>query len=138
MEPASDVVLYDGECGMCDRSVSFVLAHDRAAVFRFAALQGPWAQALLRRHRRPSTEFSTMLVATADGRVLERSRAAFHVLRRLGGPWRVLALLRFLPRTLTDWAYDQVAKRRMAIFGRLDACRIPRPEERARFVDELG
>jgi predicted DCC family thiol-disulfide oxidoreductase YuxK len=135
-EPApTDVLLYDGECGMCDRAVSFVLPRDRQARFRFAPLQGPWAQDLLTRLGRPTAAFDTMLVATRDGHLLERSAAIFHVLRGLGGGWRLLALARFLPRGLTDWAYDQIARRRLSFFGKLDTCRIPAPAERARFLD---
>jgi predicted DCC family thiol-disulfide oxidoreductase YuxK len=138
MSGAGDVILYDGECGMCDRAVAFILPRDRQQIFRFAALQGPWAQALLRRLRRPTAAFDTMLVATAEDRVLERSAAIFYVLRRLGGVWGLVALFRFLPRVLTDWVYDQIAKRRLRFFGRLATCRIPSASERTRFVDEIA
>jgi predicted DCC family thiol-disulfide oxidoreductase YuxK len=60
------------------------------------------------------------------------------VLRGLGWPWRVLSWLRFLPRPLTNWGYDFIAKRRLKFFGRLETCRIPTPAERARFIDDVA
>lgn len=130
----ADVVIYDGVCGLCDRFVSFAIPRDRAAHFRFAPQQGAWARELLARHGVAELAASTVFVASADGRLLRRSAAAFYVLARLTWPWKLVALLRLLPRRLTDAAYDQIARRRLRLFGRLPACRLPGPAERARFI----
>ncbi|HEY0709043.1 MAG TPA: DUF393 domain-containing protein [Polyangia bacterium] len=131
------LILYDGECGLCDRFVSFVLRRDEAQRFRFAALQSDYAQDLLATKGRAvdPKNLSTVMVVLPSGEVRERSAAAFAVLRGLGGGWGVVAWLRFLPRVLTDWGYDQIARRRFRIWGRLPACRVPAPAERSRFLD---
>ena len=61
--------------------------------------------------------------------------AVFRMLAELGSPWRQLAWLRFLPRGLTDLAYRAFAAVRYRLFGRLDACALPSPSLRARFLD---
>ncbi len=127
------VIIYDGVCGLCDRFVSFVIARDRRGKFRFAPQQGSFARRWLAANGRSEAAGQTVVVVTADGRLLERSRAVFFVLQGLSLPWRMLACLRWLPRPLLDWGYGQVAKRRRRLFGEV-ACRIPRGEERARFV----
>jgi predicted DCC family thiol-disulfide oxidoreductase YuxK len=131
-----DVVIFDGLCGLCDRFVSFVLARDARAQFRFAPQQGAWARGFLADHGVGHLAASTVFVVTGDGRLLRRSRAVFHVLGRLGGIWKLLAGLRLLPARVTDWGYDQIARRRMRLFGQLDACRLPTPAERARFISD--
>jgi predicted DCC family thiol-disulfide oxidoreductase YuxK len=131
---AADVVIYDGECGLCDRFVSFVLAHDARAQFRFAPQQGDWARARLAEHDAGGLAASTVMVLTAQGQLLIRSTAVFHVLARLPWPWSMVAWLRVLPTGLTNAVYDQIARRRLRLFGRLETCRLPTPSERSRFM----
>ena len=68
-------------------------------------------------------------------RLLARSDAFLHILRRLGGGWKALAgVLALVPRTLRDAAYDFIARIRYSIFGkRDDLCPIVPPDLRARF-----
>jgi predicted DCC family thiol-disulfide oxidoreductase YuxK len=132
-------VLFDGECGLCDRSVQWLLRRDRGGALRFGALAGGAAAAVRARHPElPSADESIVLVEapdTATERVRVRSDAALAILARLGGPWRFAGILRVVPRPLRDLVYGAVARRRRRWFGRLAACRIPTPEERARFLD---
>jgi predicted DCC family thiol-disulfide oxidoreductase YuxK len=102
---------YDGECGLCQRGVRFVLAEDpEGRRFRFAPLQGETFARAVSPERRAQLPDS-IVVETADGRLLVRSAAAVHVLQHLGGLWRVLGtLLALVPRPLRDWGYDCVAR----------------------------
>jgi predicted DCC family thiol-disulfide oxidoreductase YuxK len=134
--PARAVIFFDGVCGLCNRLVQFVLARDRAERFRFAPLQGDFARLeLVPRGGRPE-DLDTIVVLTAGGQLLQKSRAVLFILRELGGVWGALAWLRVLPVGLTDRAYDLVARSRYRVFGRLDACRLPGPAERDRFIQE--
>lgn len=132
-------VLYDGECGLCDRAVGWLLARDRRAALRFAPLSGPTAAEVRRRHRElPAADESFLLVEDPGGRderVLARSRAALAAVARLGGAWRAVRVLDLIPRPLGDAVYAWVARHRGRWFGRLAACRVPAPEERSRFLD---
>jgi predicted DCC family thiol-disulfide oxidoreductase YuxK len=129
------VLFFDGVCGLCSRLVQFVLSRDRAASFRFAPLQGDFAARELEpRGARPG-DLDTLLVLTADGRLLRRSRAVLFVLRELGGVWAAVAWLRVLPAPLLDRAYDLIARVRYRLFGRLEACRVPAASERTRFIE---
>jgi predicted DCC family thiol-disulfide oxidoreductase YuxK len=134
-----DLVLYDGVCGLCDRLNRFVLARDRADRFRFAALQGELARRLLSRHGREAGDLDTFYVVARfggpDEAVLDRGRAAVHVLGSLGVPWSAARALRILPRHVLDALYDFVAWRRYRWFGRFEACRLPDPRYLAKFLD---
>lgn len=145
------LLLFDGECGLCARSIQWVLARDAAPplsartgapALRFAPLQGPTAAPLLARHgiaADPRRGFdSLVLVADPDDpreRVLMRSDAALAIGRYLGGRWGALArLAALIPRPLRDLAYALVARNRRWLSGGVDACRVPRGGERARFL----
>ncbi len=131
----TEILYYDGQCGLCHRGVKFVLKHDRSgAAFRFAPLQG------VKFHRRvPVGQRAalpdSMAVETAAGSLLIRSDALVHILRRLGGGWRILAaVVAVIPRLLRDLAYDFVARGRQRVFSRPDElCPIVPPGLRARF-----
>lgn len=127
------VVLFDGVCNLCNGSVQFIIRRDPAGRFRFASLQSEAGQALLRRHGLdPEDLFSVILVE--DGRVHSRSDAALRIAGGLSGGWRAAGALRVVPRPLRDLVYGLVARNRYRWFGRRDACMIPTPELRARFL----
>ncbi|MPZ18433.1 MAG: DUF393 domain-containing protein [Luteitalea sp.] len=128
------IVLYDGVCGLCHRTVRFLLRHDRQGHLRFAALQSSLGRTLLVHHRLSPDGLDT-LVLVEDERASTRSAAVLGATRYLAAPWRYLALFRFLPRLVRDRLYDWVARSRYRWFGRLDACPLPSPGERERFLD---
>lgn len=133
------LVLYDGVCGLCDRSVQFILRNDKGNRFRFATLQGATGGDLARKHGFDPEELSSFILVLdhelGSERALHKGRAALRVLWELGGFWRLVGWLCVLPGWLVDPFYSAIAKRRYRIFGKLDACRIPSPSERAKFVD---
>lgn len=133
------LVLYDGVCGLCDRSVQFILRHDKRDRFRFATLQGETGtQAAIKHGIDPTQLSSFVLVLDYEGegeKAMTRGRAGMRVLWELGGAWRLAGWVSVLPAWLIDPFYNLVAKNRYRLFGKLEACRIPNPAERAKFVD---
>jgi predicted DCC family thiol-disulfide oxidoreductase YuxK len=127
------VVLFDGVCNLCNGSVQFIVRHDPAGRFRFASLQSEAGQALLRRHGLdPADLFSVILVE--GGRAYARSDAALRIAWGLSGPVRAAGVLRVVPRPLRDAVYGWVARNRYRWCGRREACMIPTPELRSRFL----
>jgi predicted DCC family thiol-disulfide oxidoreductase YuxK len=133
LEADGPLVLYDGTCGLCDRSVQLILRHDRRGRFRFAALQSELGGALLARHGLPVDALDTV-VLVEDGRAWTKSAAALRIARGMDGPWPLLRALGIVPRPVRDFFYDRLANNRYRIFGRVDACMLPPPEVRARFL----
>ncbi|MEZ4757233.1 MAG: DCC1-like thiol-disulfide oxidoreductase family protein [Flavobacteriales bacterium] len=125
------VVFYDGHCGLCDRSVQWLLRMDRRAALRFAPLQGTTASKVL--PRSIATHMDSFVLLDGNG-VHLRSDAAIRVLEHLGGAWRSIRLLRLMPRVMRDSVYDLIARRRHRWFGRMEHCRLPGPGEGARFL----
>jgi predicted DCC family thiol-disulfide oxidoreductase YuxK len=130
-----DVVLYDGSCGLCSRSVRFIADHDPAGRFRFAALGSDVATEILHGARVPAQLPDSVVLVESDGTVRVQSDAALRILGQLRGPARHLARLRIVPRPLRDVVYRLIARTRYRVFGRRDACELPAPWFRERFLD---
>ncbi|MEE9211564.1 MAG: DCC1-like thiol-disulfide oxidoreductase family protein [Phycisphaeraceae bacterium] len=133
----TETIFYDGQCGLCHRWVRFVLAEDRdGSAFRFAPLQsGAFERAVPIDQR--ATLSGTIVVRTSAGAVLSRSAAVIHVLRGLGGVWRLIgAAVRLVPRPIRDFGYDCIAAVRYRLFKRpADACPLLAADLRGRFDD---
>jgi predicted DCC family thiol-disulfide oxidoreductase YuxK len=128
------IVLYDGVCGLCDRSVRFIIKHDGAGYFRFAALQLDVGKQLMAECGRDPDNLDT-LILIEDGQCYAHSTAALRIASRLDGPWRHSSKLLALPALLRDPIYKAISRVRYALFGKKDECEIPEPEERQRFLD---
>ena len=124
------IILFDGVCNLCTRSVRFVIERDARKQFRFASLQSPLAAKLL---GAPATLESMVLVL--DGRVYRKSTAALLIARRLGGLWPLLAALLVIPRPLRDALYDWIGRRRYRWFGKREVCWTPQGDLAERFLD---
>ncbi|MFZ5470385.1 MAG: thiol-disulfide oxidoreductase DCC family protein [Myxococcota bacterium] len=131
--PAEPIVLYDGECGLCSRSVRWLLRHERDHELRFAPLQGPTASALRAVHPNIPLALESV-VYIAGGKAYLRSKALLHAARHLRAPWRWGHVLRWLPAFLLDLPYRLLARLRHRIWGTTDRCELPAPEQRARFL----
>jgi predicted DCC family thiol-disulfide oxidoreductase YuxK len=133
--PTRAVLFYDGGCGLCHLSVRALLALDRRGRLLFAPLEGGTFRELVPEAERAARPDSLVL-RTADGRLLVRSAAVLESLRLLGGPARWLAAAaRVVPRPLADRLYDRVARARRRLFRPPSAaCPAVAPALRARFL----
>jgi predicted DCC family thiol-disulfide oxidoreductase YuxK len=136
---ARAIVLYDGLCGLCDRSVQWLLQHDRRGELLFAPLQGETARPYLEAARGSGgTDLDTMVLVerdeSGDESISVRSRAWFRIVRRLGLPWSLLGALRALPLPVAEALYRFVSRNRTRWFGKRDACRVPDAPTRRRFL----
>ena len=131
----TDILFYDGHCGLCHKAVKFIVKHDRSGkVFRFAPLHGKTFEATVPVDQR-SRLCDSMIVQTHQGLLLIRSNAWIHILQRLGGTWKIVAaVVTLIPRPLRDLLYNVIARVRYRVFGRRDdLCPVVPHSLRARF-----
>lgn len=118
------LILYDGACRLCRGTMDFV--RHRGRNFDFAPLAGDEAQRfLLRRGVDPNGSDSFLVLVDPESErqaILRKSEAALFVFRRLGWPWRALAVLRWIPARWRDCAYDWVARNRYRLSGCSESC----------------
>lgn len=137
MIPDGAILLYDGTCGFCTRSVQFVLRHEHGRrTLRFAPLQSPCGDAV----RLASPDIAgidSIILWLPSGVTLARSDAALRVGAYLGRGSRIAAaVMRAVPRPVRDAAYDLVARYRRRLVPLDDTCLLPTPEERRRFITD--
>jgi predicted DCC family thiol-disulfide oxidoreductase YuxK len=131
--PLKPVILFDGVCNLCNGSVLFIIKRDRSARFSFAALQSSFGQSQLAKFGLPAGELNTILLIK-DGKVFNRSNAALEIAKGLDGLWPAFYIFKIVPSFIRNVVYDLIAKNRYRWFGRQEACMIPTPELKARFI----
>lgn len=129
-----EMVFYDGHCALCQRAVRFILAEDRAKAFRFAPLASDAFRQTVSESSRDGLPDS-IVVRTGEGELLVRSMAILYAMKRLGGVWRLLAVVpSIVPRAPWDHAYDWIARLRYRLFKPpASACPILPEHLRGRF-----
>lgn len=140
-EPKSrPVLLYDGECGLCNRVVRRLLRADRAGWLHYAPLQSGPAQEYLRAQGLPVADFASLVFVPdwsnpARGTYRLRTDGVLGACAVVGGGlWRTVGWTRFIPVGLRDGAYKLVARSRYALFGRYQPSALPEPEWEKRFL----
>jgi predicted DCC family thiol-disulfide oxidoreductase YuxK len=132
--PANPIVLFDGVCNLCSGSVQFLLRRDPGGRFRFASLQSQVGEELLAKLGIDRRVVDSVILVEGD-RWYKESDAALGIARQLPGAWKLLTAFRLIPRPLRDAAYRLIARNRYRWFGRTEACWLPTPELRERFLD---
>lgn len=126
------IILFDGECNMCDHSVQFIIKRDPSALFKFASLQSTAGQALLQQYQVPADIDSFVLIH--NGAVYFRSSAALHISKHLKGLWKAAYFFIIIPAPVRDLFYSIVARNRYRWFGKKSSCMLPSPDVRKRFL----
>jgi predicted DCC family thiol-disulfide oxidoreductase YuxK len=127
------IVIFDGECALCDRAVNFIVDRDPRGYFHFASRQSAAGMRLLREHGLPAEGLDSLALLEGGAAYL-RSEASLRIARRLQAPWSLLYVFVGVPRVLRDAAYGFVSKNRKRFAGTVDICALPTPERRARIV----
>ena len=126
------IILFDGTCAFCERSVRFIATRDNG-YFRFGASQNAEGQALLAQHG-TSREAARSIILIEDGEIALRSTAVLKIAQHLSTPWRWAGVLLWVPLPVRDAVYRVIAAVRHRLAGPSSACEIPPPEIRARLI----
>lgn len=128
-----NIILFDGVCNLCNRSVQFIIKRDPKAHFKFASIQSETGQRVVKQYG-ISNEIDS-LIFIENEQVYIKSSAALRISRKLDGYWRLLTILIILPPFFRDFLYDIVAKNRYKWFGKKESCLLPTIETKKRFLD---
>ncbi len=128
-----NIILFDGVCNLCNASVLFVIERDKKNIFRFASLQSSYGQEVLKKHGLNASDFDTIILSQ-NGTIHQQSDAALRIAKELSGAWKLLYGFIIVPRFIRNAAYDFVARNRYKWFGKQEACMIPTPDLKAKFI----
>ncbi len=129
MREKHKIIIFDGICNLCHKSVELLIALDKEKQFKYTSLQGEYVQNLKIKGDIDS------IVFYEDGKLYYKSTAILKILRSLGGIWILTNIFYIIPISIRDYIYDVIAKYRYKTFGKMESCRIPKEGERELFLD---
>lgn len=135
IEPKYDIVFFDGVCNLCNGAVRFIIRHDKDCVFRFTSLQSDFAKKLLNKYQVKIAEPPQSILLLRNGKIFGESSAVLRIAQKLNGGWKLLSVFLLLPKFIANALYRFIARNRYKWFGKKEACMLPTPELRERFLD---
>ena len=128
------IILFDGVCNLCNTSVQYVIRHDKKDIFRFVALQSDLGQSILKHIGIDTKNIDSIILYEPGVAYFYKSSAAIEIAKTLGGFFTISAIFSIIPTGLRNLIYDFVAKNRYKWYGKQEACMIPTPELKAKFL----
>ena len=132
IESMSAIILFDGVCNFCNGSVNFIIERDKKNYFKFAPLQSEIGQTFIEKFDLSAID---SIILIENDEAFTHSTAALKIAKNLGGIWAWFYVFVIVPRFLRDFFYKLFAKYRYKLFGKQEACMLPTPEVRARFLN---
>jgi predicted DCC family thiol-disulfide oxidoreductase YuxK len=128
------IILFDGVCNFCNRTVNIIIEHDLDAQFQFAASQSTAGIDILQKFNLNQTSTASVVLIDNE-KVYTKTDAVIQIAKQLSGWPRLLMGLKIIPKFLRDFGYDLIAKNRYRLFGKRATCRMPEASERHRFLE---
>lgn len=128
------IILFDGVCNLCDSSIQFIIKHDKKDIFRFVALQSEIGLEIIKHIGIDTSKIDSILLYEPDKAYYYKAQAALKIAKELGGIYTAISWFSILPNFLTNTVYDYIAKNRYKWYGKKEACMIPTPELKAKFL----
>lgn len=130
------IVLFDGVCNLCNGAVQYIIKRDKTDTFRYAALQSEIGEQLVAERAIDTSKVDSIILIEPGVAYFTKSDAALEIGKSFGGAWKLLQLFVWIPKSIRDAVYDIVARNRYKWFGKKDACMIPTPELKAKFLEQ--
>lgn len=127
------IVLVDGVCHFCQGLTKWIIKRDPEGKYHFASLQSDVAKELLKKGNL-STDSMDTFVLIENGKYYTRSTAALRLAKGLKFPYPLLYVFIIIPKFIRNAAYNWVARNRYRWFGKDEACMLPTPEIKDRFL----
>jgi predicted DCC family thiol-disulfide oxidoreductase YuxK len=131
-----NIILFDGKCKLCDFSVNFLLDRDDKDIFRFCTIQSDVGKEILKYHKLPENDISTVVLIEND-KAYTKSTAALQSINKIKRPWKYISYLLIIPQFIRDPIYDVIAKNRYHMFGQNTKCRIMTDDIKHKFIDKI-
>ena len=128
------IILFDGVCNLCNGAVQYVIEHDKNDVFMFAALQSDIGKKLMKERGIDASQIDSIILIEQGVAYYTKSTAALKIARSFGGIWQLAGVFQWIPEKIRDWVYDYIADNRYKWYGKKEACMVPTPELKTKFL----
>ncbi len=127
------IVFFDGECGVCNFWVQWILERDKKDQFMFASLQSEFGQKFLSERGLETKQFNTMYLWKPNFYYLVKSRAVLKIADLLGGIYKLSALAKLMPPFFSDKVYNKISENRMKLSAQ--KCFLPDQHQKKKFIE---
>ena len=129
------IILFDGVCTLCNNAIDYIIKKDHKDQFVFASLQSDIGKELTKERGIDTTQIDSMILIIPGEAYYIKSSAALQIFKRLKGVVSLSRIFLPLPESFRDSVYDLIARNRYQWFGKKESCRMPTPEEKAKFIE---
>ncbi|WP_415328790.1 thiol-disulfide oxidoreductase DCC family protein [Chryseobacterium sp. MMS23-Vi53] len=128
------IVFFDGDCGVCNFWVQWILERDKKDQFMFASLQSDFGQKFLSERGLETNVFNTMYLWKPHQYYLIKSQAVLKIANILGGIYKVGSLFgKLMFPAVSNKVYDLISRNRMKLANQ--KCYLPTPHQRKKFIE---
>ncbi len=135
IEPNKKLILFDGVCNLCNGAIQFMIKHDKNDTFRYAALQSDIGKKLIEERNIDTKKVDSIILIEPGVAYYDKSDAALQIGKQLKGYRTISSILYLIPSGLRNIVYDFIARNRYKWYGKKEACMIPTPELKAKFLE---
>ena len=129
------IILFDGVCNLCNRSVQYVIKLDKLNKYLFAPLESHTGKYIIEIYDIDTSKKDSIILHHKNQKVFYKSTAALKIAAQLGFPNNLFSLFLIIPAFIRNWVYDYIAKNRYKWYGKREACMIPTPELKNKFLN---
>lgn len=128
------IILFDGDCSLCNKSVQFILKRNVRRNLYFASLQSEYARQLLSSYNLDNQLNSIVFIE--HSKIYTKSSAALHICKHLRHIWKWFFILIIVPKPIRDFIYHLVSSSRYQLFGEVKQCLVLQEEDRKRILTD--
>ena len=128
------IILFDGVCNLCEKSVQFIIKRDKNDVFRFVAIQSDLGREIIQKIGIDTTKIDSIILYEPNVAYYYKAEAALKIAKNLSGFYSLLAIFNFIPNNIKNSIYDYIAKNRYKWYGKKETCMIPTKALQAKFL----
>jgi len=133
MEKDRVILLFDGDCILCNRAVHFVLSRDPKGRIKICSLQSEKGKEI-QHALPPSFQKTDSMLLVVNNKAYQGSDAALRMCAFMRHGWPLMQLFLFIPAFIRNAVYRLVANNRYRWFGKTENCKLLPPELRDRFI----
>lgn len=127
------IVFFDGECGVCNFWVQWILERDKKDQFMFASLQSDFGQKFLSERGLETKQFNTLYLWKPQQYYLIKSKAVLKIANLLGGIYNLSVIGKLIPTFISDKIYNKISENRMKLSAQ--KCFLPDQHQKKKFIE---
>jgi len=128
------IILFDGVCNLCDKSVQFIIKRDTKDVFRFTTINSDIGEKIIK-HIGFNKKADSIILYEPGKAYYIKAEAVIKIAQNIGWPYNLISILSIIPKSITNYIYDYIAKNRYKWYGNKDECMIPSSEIKSKFLE---